>query len=324
MPTFSIITATFNSEKFIARAAKTLLGQTHTDFEWIVQDGKSSDKTVSMLNECGDSRIKAVSEKDSGIYDAWNKAVARASGDWLIFLGADDCLFTPTTLEQCAAYLSRLDDGIDFAFGAVAICNNGSPQVLLNPTMAEAYSRLPSGMGFPFPATFIRSYVFETEKFDASYAIAGDFDLVSRLVTDSNLARIPMLVAYMESDGISMNEANRAKGVEEWVRVLSTGIASRAHFFVKGYVKNYNNDASSLVGFIVDEETSSWTKLLGLIPWIKIQCYRKGRLKYRLFGCFTILGIRDGKVYLFNAIRVKSLGTHVLAVNKASLCLTLQ
>ena len=319
MPTFSIITATFNSEKFIARAAKALLEQTYADYEWIVQDGKSVDKTVSILEQYGDSRIKVVSEKDSGIYDAWNKAVARASGDWFIFLGADDCLFTPTVLEQCEVYLSRLDDGILFAFGAVAVCDNGSLQTLLNPTLAEAYSRLPSGMSFPFPATFIRSSVFAADNFDSSYAIAGDFDLVSRLVTDSNLGRIPMLVAYMESGGISMNEASRVKNIEEWVRVLSTGITTRAHFFVNGYMKNYQNDASGLIGFVVDEKITSWIKLFGFIPWIKVQFFRRGRIKYRLFGCFSILAVRDDRVYLFNSVRVRGFGKHVLAVNKASL-----
>ena len=93
---FTIITATFNSEKTIDRTINSLLNQTILNFEYIVVDGKSSDNTVKILKSYEEKfkirniGYKWISEKDSGIYEAWNKGLMFAKGDWISFLGSDD------------------------------------------------------------------------------------------------------------------------------------------------------------------------------------------------------------------------------------------
>jgi len=317
MPTFSIITATFNSEKFIARAAKALLEQTYADYEWIVQDGKSVDKTVSILEQYGDSRIKVVSEKDSGIYDAWNKAVARASGDWFIFLGADDCLFTPTVLEQCEVYLSRLDDGILFAYGATFLGNNGLFAKLINPSISEAFSLFSSEMSIPFPATFVRGSLFSTSQFDASYTIAADFDLVARFASVDTLVRISVLVSYMEHGGVSNSAQSLTKIREEQIRVLENSVALRADSFVHGYVATIADKDVSLDGFIVDKKLKKKEQLFGFLP-VDAHYGYKGKVKYKLFGRMTVFGIRHEMVYLFNSIRTPKLNRFLSSLHKAA------
>jgi glycosyltransferase involved in cell wall biosynthesis len=75
---YSIITATYNAETFLERLLASILSQSYPNFEWVVQDGGSTDNTLNILKKYPDVRIKIQSEPDRGIYDAWNKAVARA------------------------------------------------------------------------------------------------------------------------------------------------------------------------------------------------------------------------------------------------------
>ena len=98
MADFSIITVTYNCEKTLKRAMDSVVNQTMAPHEYIIVDGKSSDNTLKIAESYKDVcnkrgiELKIISEKDNGIYDAMNKAVTHASGDYIIFLGAGDYL----------------------------------------------------------------------------------------------------------------------------------------------------------------------------------------------------------------------------------------
>ena len=101
--TFSIITIVYNGESLIEGTIKSVLNQTHKDIEYIIIDGKSSDKTVEIAQNLTQKtclKTKIVSEKDKGLYVAMNKGLAQATGDFLLFLNCGDHLFEPTTLEK--------------------------------------------------------------------------------------------------------------------------------------------------------------------------------------------------------------------------------
>jgi glycosyltransferase involved in cell wall biosynthesis len=103
---FSIITIVYNGESLIEGTMQSVLNQTFTDYEYLIIDGKSKDKTmeiVERLQKKGPLSIKAFSEPDKGLYDAMNKGLALATGEFVLFLNAGDHLFEPTTLEKIAA-----------------------------------------------------------------------------------------------------------------------------------------------------------------------------------------------------------------------------
>jgi glycosyltransferase involved in cell wall biosynthesis len=104
-PIFSIIIPTLNSESVIAAALKSVLGQTYSRFEIVVQDGGSTDNTVKIISSFDDPRIRIFQEHDSGIYDAMNKGLSKARGEWLMFLGSDDTLYSNTVLERISNYI---------------------------------------------------------------------------------------------------------------------------------------------------------------------------------------------------------------------------
>lgn len=92
-PTISIITATYNAAGSLQELVESLRGQTDRGFEWIVVDGASADGTVEILRDCGDVVTKWISEPDFGIYDALNKGLLLAKGEYYLVIGADDKLF---------------------------------------------------------------------------------------------------------------------------------------------------------------------------------------------------------------------------------------
>jgi glycosyltransferase involved in cell wall biosynthesis len=89
---FSVIIPTYNSGKTIKSCLESIVFQAFDDFEVLIMDGLSTDDTKCIVESFSDTRIKFFSDKDSGIYDAMNKGIARANGKWLYFLGSDDRL----------------------------------------------------------------------------------------------------------------------------------------------------------------------------------------------------------------------------------------
>jgi glycosyltransferase involved in cell wall biosynthesis len=119
VPFFTIIIPTFNSEKKLQNALNSILQQTFSDFEILIIDGLSRDNTVNIIKENAnkDKRIRFVSEKDNGIYDAMNKGITLAKSDWIYFLGSDDHLFNDKVLHAVFGNLKNND--CDMLYGNV-------------------------------------------------------------------------------------------------------------------------------------------------------------------------------------------------------------
>jgi putative colanic acid biosynthesis glycosyltransferase len=99
-PLISIITVVYNGEKTLEKCIRSVINQSYKNIEYIIIDGNSSDRSLDLINKYADRIHYWVSEKDSGIYDAMNKAINIAKGDWLYFLGSDDYLFAPDTISS--------------------------------------------------------------------------------------------------------------------------------------------------------------------------------------------------------------------------------
>lgn len=93
IPFFSIVIATYNSEFFLERTLKSIINQDFENYELIIIDGLSNDNTMSIVGKYKKYISTIVSEKDHGIYDAWNKGVNLSKGEWIMFVGSDDLLY---------------------------------------------------------------------------------------------------------------------------------------------------------------------------------------------------------------------------------------
>lgn len=222
----SIIAATCNAAAQLERMLRSVEIQRYPHWEIIVQDGGSTDGTLDILRQHSKS-VSWVSEPDRGIYDAWNKAVPRASGDWSLFLGADDFLVDDKALAHCAHFLKKLDAGIVFAYGVLAMGLDGKITGILDRSRHKVFSMFISDMGLPFPATFIRTDFLKQHAFDSVYKIAGDFAFCADHIRLDNVARLPVCVSFFELSGVSSSESSRKRLLRERLRVLRKNVEPR-------------------------------------------------------------------------------------------------
>lgn len=115
MPFFSIIIPTYNSSSTIGECLESILDQSFSDFEILIMDGLSIDDTLSIVESYSDQRIKIFSEKDQGVYDAMNKGVDQAAGNWLYFIGSDDTLYNKEVFQMIALEVEK--ESFDLIYG---------------------------------------------------------------------------------------------------------------------------------------------------------------------------------------------------------------
>lgn len=238
---YSIILASLNGGKAMKATVESLLTQTYRHFEIVVQDSGSTDGTLALLLDLGD-RLLVRSEADSGLCDAWNKALDRADGEWALFLRAGDRLADQSVLERCAPLLGALPESVVFAYGDCEYGHGGRMECRLSRKLLEVYTAMITGMGLPFPATFIRRSVFASERFDPAFLAAGDYEFAARLMSSDNVARLPALVSRVDSvcnrdpDGLLPGE-NR--------RVAETRILPKAEDIVRGCIRHMDDEETA-------------------------------------------------------------------------------
>ena len=223
----SIIIATMNAARFLGRCLNSILAQTFRDYEIIVQDGGSDDGTLEIL-ETYSRRLEWRSGLDNGIYDAWNKALERATGGWAVFLGADDFFLSPDVLVRSRECLERVSPCVDFVYGNLALGRDGYPSMRIANSLVETYSKFFKGVGLPFPATFVRMNTLKENGFNAAYKIAGDYEFTIRCLKRGGIARLPHYVTFMEHGGISDDPQHSGPGFAEVTRVMREAVVPKA------------------------------------------------------------------------------------------------
>ena len=119
-PKFSVITVTYNAEKVLEDTIQSVIAQTYHHVEYIIVDGASKDGTLSIIDRYRPRIHTVVSEPDKGLYDAINKGIALASGDYLCFLNAGDCFHEDDTLQQMVHTING-NELPDVLYGETAI-----------------------------------------------------------------------------------------------------------------------------------------------------------------------------------------------------------
>lgn len=172
---FTIITVCYNASTTIRETIDSVLGQTYQELEYIVVDSKSEDGTVEILQSITDKRLTFISEKDSGIYNAMNKGLKMASGDYLIFLGADDIFYDKDVLKKVAGKLTGSNDVV---YGDVMLKTR---QRLYN----GAFSRWTWGhRNICHQSIFYPKSVYGRYMYNEKYRSVADWDYNLRLLID--------------------------------------------------------------------------------------------------------------------------------------------
>jgi glycosyltransferase involved in cell wall biosynthesis len=185
---FSVVTVTRNAAKHILGCLRSVSAQTHPNVEHVVVDAQSQDDTAALVKQHGRS-LKFLSERDDGIYDAMNKGVGLARGDYLIFLGADDRLADDRALADAAAFLIK-EGRPDLVYGDLHVREaDGTSSVFRPPSPEDAFAFMVYGC-LPHQSTLARRELFSgaVGLFDKRYAVHGDYDWFLRAFARKDIA----------------------------------------------------------------------------------------------------------------------------------------
>ena len=193
-PLISVVTVVYNGAETLGQTIRSVTEQTYGNVEYVIIDGGSTDGTLDIIRKHEDKIDFWRSEPDGGIYDAMNKGIALATGDFLIFLGADDVFIHPSTLGRCArrmtdagtnyygdAYFSRSRLIYDYKFSALKLCV----------------------MNICHQSVFYSRESLKGRRFDTGYPIYADWELNIELWSASPFTYIPETVCVFSEEGSS-------------------------------------------------------------------------------------------------------------------------
>ena len=209
-PLVSIIIAVYNGANTLQYCLDSITQQTYQNKELIIIDGGSSDEMVDLLNVNNEHINYWISEPDKGIYNAWNKGLAQAKGDWICFLGADDYFWDSHVLDNIAKSLIALPKDIRVAYGQVMLVNNNRENLYaIGEPWSKVKIRFRQLMSIPHPGAMHRSNLFqELGQYDESFRIAGDYELLLRELKTNDAYFIPNIITVaMKEGGFSSDPA---------------------------------------------------------------------------------------------------------------------
>lgn len=220
-PLISVIVAVFNGVETLKRCIDSVSKQTYENSELIVIDGGSTDGTKDLIERNSQHIAYWESERDRGIYHAWNKALLHVKGEWICFLGADDYLCDCDALGRIASRLSVIGTSVRVVYGQVNLVNdNGGVLGTFGKRWSELRSSFLAGEALNIhQATFHHRSLFERHgRFDESFRIAGDYELLLRELRTNEALYVPSVVTAMQHGGISSNPSSKATTIREIIR----------------------------------------------------------------------------------------------------------
>lgn len=223
---FSIITVCFNAGHSLTDTIEKTLGQTYKNYEIIVKDGGSQDGSLQHIPD--DPRIRLICKPDAGIYDAMNQAIEEARGDYLIFMNCGDWLYEPETLERISGEIEKEKAPLYYGkcFDRLTGQVRAYPRQLNRLTCYRTM--------ICHQATIYRSDVLKQRKYDLSYPILADREMLWYLVCEKevNPVYLDTVIADYQGGGESAKKKYVQRNRQDQQRLLNT-------YFPKGEQLKY-------------------------------------------------------------------------------------
>ena len=214
-PLISVITVVYNGERHLEKSIVSVVQQSYKNFEYLIVDGNSTDGTLEIIRKYEDAIDYWVSEPDQGIFDAMNKALDAARGEWIYFLGADDKLHQPDTLAKIAPLL---DKGFALVFGSICYPNGRIVRSSLGPRTLIRNCLHHQG-------AFYNALLFKEWRYDASLRIVADYELnLLVYLGGRKFKKVKEVVAFCGDEGVSLAFLKMAAAELNAVRKRHVGV----------------------------------------------------------------------------------------------------
>jgi glycosyltransferase involved in cell wall biosynthesis len=200
LPLITIITSVKNADGTIEKCIKSVVNQTYKNIQYIIIDACSTDNTLNIINRYSTNIDVLISEKDSGIYDAWNKGLARAKGDWIGFLGADD-VYNLDAVEYMIQELQQSTSKPNFISGKILL-KKGTSRKIMGKRWTWPGCKVNLSVAY-CGALHHRSLFEKFGTFDSSFKSSGDYDFLLRVGSNLSALYCNRVLCVMNSGGIS-------------------------------------------------------------------------------------------------------------------------
>lgn len=202
----SIITVSYNSVDTIQDTIESVLNQKYPNIEYIIVDGNSNDGTMEVVSKYRDKITKVVSEPDNGIYDAMNKGIVLATGDFVGILNSDDVYSDSSVIEDVVGQL--VSTGADCTYADLMFVSRGdlNKRVRFCSSKNFSISKFRWGWMVPHPTFFVKRSCYEKfGLYKMGYRVSADFELLVRFMLRERIssARLPRCIVKMRDGGIS-------------------------------------------------------------------------------------------------------------------------
>lgn len=215
----TVATVTYNAEALIARTIKSVEQQTYAHIEHVIVDGNSQDETLQHVHHYQErnsvaaihDEIVCISEPDEGLYDAMNKAIDLATGDYIVFLNAGDCFHSPDTLAKVAQATQETDSLPAVIYGDTNLVDREGKFLRgrrLTPPEHLNWRSFKHGMLVCHQAFFARTDLARQFHYDRQYRFSADFDWCIRIMHEAARLKQPLVnlhrvVADYLSEGLT-------------------------------------------------------------------------------------------------------------------------
>lgn len=204
----TIITVNYNDAHGLKRTLQSVKEQTSRDLEYLVIDGGSQDGSKDLLDEYNEIITYSVSEKDTGVFNAMNKGIQKANGEYCLFLNAGDYLVSEDVIEKILPML----DGTDFISGdTICVSPNGKKVLWKSPRVLSVY--VITRYSLSHQSTFIRTELLKKRPYREDLRIASDWEqeLYELVFHDATYKSVSVNVCYFFEDGISRTDTEGVK-----------------------------------------------------------------------------------------------------------------
>lgn len=193
----SIVTIVLNDKNNIERTIQSVLAQ-DIEFEYVIIDGGSTDDTLDVIEKYKDKINILVSEPDTGIYNAMNKAIDLVNGEWVCFMNSGDMFFDSNVLKKI---LPNLDDNVDIVYGDQEVRYISKSKIL---KADKNIKDIWKGMVFSHQSCFVKKDILKQYRFNELNRITADYELFNILYkVNKRFKYIPMIVASVSTGGVS-------------------------------------------------------------------------------------------------------------------------
>ncbi|MDH7911523.1 glycosyltransferase family 2 protein [Winogradskyella sp. SYSU M77433] len=232
---FSIITINYNDASGLQKSMQSVICQTFKDYEYIVIDGGSNDGSTTIIENHKAKIHHSISEPDKGVYDAMNKGLLQASGEYVFFLNSGDLFYDKNTLKNVAKAIEVKPT--DIIYGDVIYVNPNTKEERITDFQVEKISLYQKMICHQ--AIFCKKKVFDTlGGFNLSYKIKADYDWFLRTIFKGvSIKKINLLVAYYEEGGLSETHFSKYSA-GEIPKIRNTYYSDKEQKAIRKYILN--------------------------------------------------------------------------------------